>query len=63
MRNKLFNGLLRGITNRAGQVIASVIITSVLGSLGIDNDEDVDAENPYENEDLSNITNENTDDF
>ncbi|QSJ14244.1 hypothetical protein JYQ62_20150 [Nostoc sp. UHCC 0702] len=62
--NQLFKGLFRGLASHAGQAIAGVIITGVLGTFGIDSNEDSQTDNQTDsqtdNQDLSDSTNENT---
>jgi hypothetical protein len=42
--NQFVNGLFRGLASHAGQALASVVITGVLGALGIDNNADSQAD-------------------
>jgi len=62
--NPFFNGVVRGLAGQAGRVVAGVVVTGIMGALGIDNDGDLQADSQVDTEidsqDNSDYINEDT---
>ncbi|MFN6564697.1 MAG: hypothetical protein RMY28_033550 [Nostoc sp. ChiSLP01] len=59
--NPFFNGLVRGLTGQAGQVVAGVIVAGIMGAFGIDNEQDLQADSQDNSQDNSDFINDETD--